>query len=126
MGNNIIIYSIINKNIYDIYRKRKFIDNLIGIKGEFPNFHLINPYIIFGKNIRIYENFLLTYLGNKKFYIDERYKINKFFSEELFINLIIYYDKIIKTFNKILNLKYFKDCIHEKIGLITYKSITFL
>ncbi|AMD29831.1 hypothetical protein Nps_01955 [Candidatus Nanopusillus acidilobi] len=126
-GNNIIIYNNINKNIYDIYRKRKFIDNLIGlIRENFLIFNLINPYIIFGKNIRIYENFLLTYLGNKKFYIDERYKINKFFLEELFINLIIYYDKIIKTFNKILNLKYFKDYIHEKIGLITYKAITFL
>jgi O-antigen/teichoic acid export membrane protein len=46
--------------------------------------------------------------------------------KELFINLIIYYDKTIKIFNKILNLKYFKDYIHEKIGLIAYKAITFL
>ncbi|MFP3256422.1 MAG: hypothetical protein RXO36_01250 [Candidatus Nanopusillus acidilobi] len=126
-GNNIIIYNNINKNIDDIYRKRKFRDNFIGlIRENFIFFNLINPYIIFGKNIRIYENSLLTYLGNKKFHIDERYKINKFFLEELFINLIIYYDEIIKTFNKILNLKYFKDYIHEKIGLITYKAITFL
>ncbi|MCG2867999.1 MAG: hypothetical protein L7G90_01250 [Candidatus Nanopusillus sp.] len=126
-GNNIIIYNNISKNIDNIYGKRKFRDNFIGlIRENFLIFNLINPYIIFGKNIRIYENFLLTYLGNKKFYIDEKYKINKFFLEELFINLIIYYDKIIKTFNKILNLKYFKDYIHEKIGLITYKAITFL
>ena len=125
-GNNIIIYNNINKNIYDIYGKRKFKDRFIGlIKENFTIFHLINPYIIFGKNVKIYENFLLTYLGNKKFYIDQKYKINKFFLEELFINLIIYYDKIIKTFNKILNLKYFKDYIHEKIGLILYKAITF-
>jgi len=103
-GNNIIIYNNIDKNIDDIYRKRKFRDNFIGlIRENFIFFNLINPYIIFGKNIRIYENFLLTYLGNKKFHIDERYKINKFFLEELFINLIIYYDKIIKIFNKILN-----------------------
>jgi O-antigen/teichoic acid export membrane protein len=126
-GNNIIIYNNINKNIYDIYGKRKFKDGFIGlIRENFIIFHLINPYIIFGKNIKIYENFLLTYFGNKKFYIDRKYKINKFFLEELFINLIIYYDKIIKTFNKILNLKYFKDYIHEKIGLITYKAVTFL
>jgi len=126
-GNNIIIYNNINKNIFDIYRKRKFKDGFIGlIRENFMIFHVINPYIIFGKNVRIYENFLLTYLGNKKFYIDQKYKINKFFLEELFINLIIYYDKIIKTFNKILNLKYFKDYIHEKIGLILYKAITFL
>jgi O-antigen/teichoic acid export membrane protein len=125
-GNNIIIYNNINKNICDIYRKRKFKDGFIGlIRENFMIFHIINPYIIFGKNIKIYENFLLTYLGNKKFYIDQKYKINKFFLEELFINLIIYYDKIIKTFNKILNLKYFKDYIHEKIGLILYKAITF-
>jgi O-antigen/teichoic acid export membrane protein len=126
-GNNIIIYNNINKNIYDIYGKKKFKDNFIGlIRENFIIFHLINPYIIFGKNIKIYENFLLTYFGSKKFYIDEKYKINKFFLEELFINLIIYYDKTIKIFNKILNLKYFKDYIHEKIGLITYKAITFL
>jgi len=126
-GNNIIIYNNIDKNIYDVYRKRKFKDGFIGlIRENFIIFHLINPYIIFGKNIRIYENFLLTYLGNKKFYIDEKCKIDKFFLEELFINLIIYYDKIIKTFNKILNLKYFKDYIYEKIGLIAYKVITFL
>jgi O-antigen/teichoic acid export membrane protein len=126
-GNNIIIYNNINKNIHNIYRKRKFKDGFIGlIRENFIIFHLINPYIIFGKNVRIYENFLLTYLGNKKFYIDQKYKINKFFLEELFINLIIYYDKIIKTFNKIMNLKYFEDYIHEKIGLITYKAITFL
>jgi len=126
-GDNIIIYNNINENIYDIYRKRKFKDGFVGlIRENFIFFHLINPYIIFGKNIRIYENFLLTYLGNKKFYIDEKYKINKFFLEELFINLIIYYDKTIKTFNGILNLKYFEDYIHEKIGLIIYKTITFL
>jgi O-antigen/teichoic acid export membrane protein len=126
-GNNIIIYNNINKNIYDIYRKRKFKDGFIGlIRKKFLIFHLIDSYIIFGKNIKIYENFLLTYLGNKKFYIEEKYKINRFFLKELFINLIIYYDKIIKTFNKILNLKYFKDYIHEKIGLIIYKAITFL
>jgi O-antigen/teichoic acid export membrane protein len=125
-GNNIIIYNNIDKNIYDIYRKRKFKDGFIGlIRENFIIFHLINPYIIFGKNIKIYENFLLTYLGNKKFYIDQKYKINKLFLEELFINLIIYYDKIIKTFNKIMNLKYFEDYIHEKIGLIIYKAITF-
>jgi len=126
-GNNIIIYNNIDKNIYNIYRKRKFRDNFIGlIRENFIFFNLINPYIIFGKNIRIYENFLLTYLGNKKFHIDEKYKVDRFFLEELFINLIIYYDKIIKIFNKIMNLKYFKDYIHEKIGLITYKAITFL
>jgi len=126
-GNNIIIYNNINENIYDIYRKRKFKDGFIGlIRKKFLIFHLIDSYIIFGKNIKIYENFLLTYLGNKKFYIEEKYKINRFFLKELFINLIIYYGKIIKTFNKILNLKYFKDYIHEKIGLIIYKAITFL
>ncbi|MFP3167115.1 MAG: hypothetical protein RXQ68_01685 [Candidatus Nanopusillus sp.] len=126
-GNNIIIYNNIDKNIYDVYRKRKFEDGFLGlIRENFIIFHLINPYIIFGKNIKIYENFLLTYLGNKRFYINQKHKINKFFLEELFINLIIYYDKIIKIFNKILNLKYFKDYIHEKIGLITYKAITFL
>ncbi|MFZ8856077.1 MAG: hypothetical protein ACO2OX_02700, partial [Candidatus Nanopusillus sp.] len=126
-GNNIIVYNNINKNIYDIYRKRKFKDGFIGlIRKKFLIFYLIDSYIIFGKNIKIYESFLLTYLGNKKFYIKEKYKINRFFLKELFINLIIYYDKIIKTFNKILNLKYFKDYIHEKIGLIIYKTITFL
>ncbi len=126
-GNNIIIYNNINRNIYNIYRKRKFKDGFIGlIRENFMIFNLINPYIIFGKNIKIYENFLLTYLGNKRFYIEEKYKINRFFLKELFINLIIYYDKILKTFNKILNLKYFKDYIHEKIGLIIYKAITFL
>jgi O-antigen/teichoic acid export membrane protein len=40
--------------------------------------------------------------------------------------VIIYYDKMIINLNKILNLKYFKDYIYEKIGLITYKAITFL
>ena len=33
---------------------------------------------------------------------------------------------MIINLNKILNLKYFKDYIYEKIGLITYKAITFL
>ncbi|MFP3289898.1 MAG: hypothetical protein RXN31_01635 [Candidatus Nanopusillus acidilobi] len=62
-GNNIIIYNNIDKNIDDIYRKRKFRDNFIGlIRENFIFFNLINPYIVFGKNIRIYENFLLIYI----------------------------------------------------------------
>ncbi|BFI73024.1 hypothetical protein YN1_0110 [Nanoarchaeota archaeon] len=122
----ILIYNNTNINLKEVKKGIEDLEDnkIIVFKNKIYKINIINPYIVIGRNIDIYEDFILTYLSNNRKYIESKYNININFYI-LFTNLLIFIKKSIDLFNKLLNIKYIRDYINEKIGLISYKVITF-
>ncbi|MGC9133353.1 MAG: lipopolysaccharide biosynthesis protein [Nanopusillaceae archaeon] len=123
----ILIYNELNLNLKEIKNNIEKIEknNIIIFKNRIFDISLINPFVVLGKNIRLYENFLLEYFINKRKYIESNYKIKNLLYV-FFINFYIFLKKSFFILDKLLKRKFIKDYINEKIGLLSYKLITFL